>query len=148
MKVILLQDVKGQGKAGDTLKVADGHARNFLIPRGLAVEASTKNLHQLKQQEAKIAKQREKEIAEAKATEEKLQSLMVKVSAKGGEGGKLFGSVTDKEIVEALAEQHGITVEKNKLLQAEPIKTFGTFEIKVKLGHEITGVIHLIVVEG
>jgi len=145
MKVILLADVKGSGKAGDFIEVSDGYARNFLIPRKLAQEATTKNLAELKQQEEKRKKQLEREIAEAKAVQEKLQNLTVKVVAKGGEGGRLFGSVTTKEIVEALEQQHGIKLEKNKVLQEDPIKTFGTHEVKVKLGHEKHGIINLVV---
>jgi len=145
MKVILLQDVKGSGKAGTLVEVSDGYARNFLIPKKLATEATQKNLTDLKQQEAKRTKQREREIAEARAVQEKLQGLTVKVVAKGGEGGRLFGSVTSKEIIEALQQQHGITLEKNKLLQDEPIKTCGTHAVKVKLGHEQHGIINLIV---
>ena len=147
MKVILLQDVKGQGKTGDLVKVSDGYARNFLFPRNLAVEANDKNLSELKKQEAKRAKQKAKEIAEAKAAQEQLGAILVKLSARSGTGGRLFGSITSKEIVEALKEQHGITVEKNKIIQTDPIKTFGSFEVKVKLGHEITGVINLLVTE-
>ena len=145
MKVILLQEVKGTGKAGTLVEVSDGHARNFLIPRKLAVEANAKNMAELKQQEAKQARQREKEITEAKTIQEKLKSLTVKVVAKGGEGGRLFGSVTTKEIAEALQAQHGIKLEKNKLIQEEPIKNVGTYEVKVKLGHETSGVIQVIV---
>jgi len=145
MKVILLQDVKGSGKAGSLVEVSDGYARNFLIPKKLATEATPKNLTDLKQQEAKRAKERERQIADAKAVAEKLQSLTVKVVARGGEGGRLFGSITSKEIIEALQKQHGIALEKNKILQEEPIKTFGTHEVKIKLGHETTGLINLVV---
>ena len=147
MKVILLADVKGKGKAGAIVEVPDGYARNFLIPQKLAAEATAKTLNELKQQEAKRAKQLEREISEAKKVSEKLEGILVKVSARGGEGGKLFGSVTDKEIVEALNEQHGIEIEKQRLVQGEPIRAFGSYEVKVKLGHEIGGVIHLLVVE-
>jgi len=147
MKVILLQDVKDQGKKGDLITVSDGHARNFLIPRKLAMEANTGNMKVLKQQEQAKAKQLEREIAAAKGVETKLQSLIVKVSAKAGSGGRLFGAVTGKEIVDALKEQHGIEIGKNKIVQSEPIKAFGTYEVKVKLGHEISGVIHVLVVE-
>ena len=147
MKVILLQDVKGQGKSGDLIKVSDGYARNFLLPRNLAIEANEKNLQELKKQEKKREKQREKEIAEAKAIQEKLGGFLVKIAARSGAGGKLFGAVTSKEIAEALKEQHGVSVEKNKIVQAEPIKTFGSYEVKVKLGHEMTGIINLLVTE-
>jgi len=147
MKVILLQDVKGQGKQGDLVSVSDGYARNFLLPRKLATEANTANMKTLKQQEQTKAKQLEKEIAQAKALEEKLQSLIVKIPAKAGTGGRLFGAVTGKEIVDALKAQHGIAIEKNKIVQSEPIKAFGAFEVKVKLGHERSGMIHVVVVE-
>ncbi|MCL2828820.1 MAG: 50S ribosomal protein L9 [Oscillospiraceae bacterium] len=148
MKVILLKDVKEQGKAGQLVEVSDGYARNFLIPRKLAVQANTDNVNALKQQEKKRAKQVEKEVAGAKAAQEKLESLLVKISAKAGVGGRLFGAVTSKEIAEALSEQHGISIEKNKIVQTEPIKTFGSYEVRVKLGHEISGTIHLVVAEG
>ena len=147
MKVILLQDVKGQGKTGDLIKVSDGYARNFLLPRKLAIEANEKNLHELKKQEKKRARQLEKEIAEAKAVQEQLAAVLVKISARAGTGGRLFGSVTSKEIAEALKEQHGVSIEKNKIIQTEAIKTFGTYEVRVKLGHEISGVINLLVAE-
>ena len=147
MKVILLQDVKGQGKAGDLVKVSPGHARNFLIPRKMAVEANEKNMAELKKQEKKRARQVEQEMAEAREVQERLAGILVKISAKAGAGGRLFGAVTSKEIAEALLEQHGITVEKNKIVQPEPIKAFGTYEVKVKLGHEMQGVINLIVTE-
>ena len=147
MKVILLQDVKGQGKSGDLIKVSDGYARNFLLPRKLAIEANEKNLHELKKQEKKQARQLEKEISEAKAVQEQLAAVLVQIPARAGTGGRLFGAVTSKEIVEALKDQHGISLEKNKLIQPEPIKTFGSYEIKVKLGHEMTGIINLLVIE-
>ena len=147
MKVILLEDVKGSGKKGDVIEVSAGHARNFLIPRKMAVEANPKAMQELKQQEAKRERQREKEQAAAKEIAGKLESALVKIPAKAGETGRLFGAVTGKEIVEALQEQHGIVVEKNKIVQPEPIKAFGTYEVKVKLGSEITGTIHLVVAE-
>ena len=147
MKVILLEDVKGSGKKGDVIEVSAGHARNFLIPRKMAVEANPKAMQELKQQEAKLQRQREKEQAAAKEIAGKLESVLVKIPAKAGETGRLFGAVTGKEIVEALQEQHGIAVEKNKIVQPEPIKAFGSYEVKVKLGSEITGTIHLVVAE-
>jgi len=148
MKVILLEDVKGQGKKGDLVNVSDGHARNFLIPRKLAVEANAGNLKTLKEQEQKKKKRLEKEIADAKVIQGKLETIIVKVPAKAGTGGRLFGSVTSQEIVEALHDQHHVKIEKNKVQQAEPIKTFGSYEVKVKLGHEISGMINVLVVEG
>ena len=147
MKVILLEDIKGTGKKGDVAEVSAGHARNFLIPRKLVVEASPKAMQELKQQEAKQQRIREKELAAAKEIAGKLESLIVKIPAKAGETGRLFGAVTGKEIVEALQEQHGIAVEKNKIVQSEPIKAFGSYQVKVKLGSEVSGTIHVVVAE-
>ncbi|MCL2588290.1 MAG: 50S ribosomal protein L9 [Oscillospiraceae bacterium] len=146
MKVILLENVKGKGKAGEIVNVPDGYARNFLLPKKQAVEATPKNLAELKQQETKRNNQLEKEITGAKEIQGKLESLTVKVAAKGGDGGRLFGAVTTAEIVDALKAQHGIALEKNKLV-SDPIKTFGTHEVKVKLGHELSGTIKLDVVQ-
>ena len=148
MKVILQQDVKGQGKKGDLVNVSDGYARNFLLPRKLAVTATTENMTAMKQQEKARLKKMETDKAEAMETAEKLQSLVVKITARsGGAGGKLFGAVTSKEIAEALHEQYNVEIEKNKIIQDEHIKTFGPHEVKCKLGFEITGVINVLVVE-
>jgi len=149
MKVILQQDVKGKGKKGELVNVSDGYARNYLLPRKLAVAATTENLTVMKQQDA--AKQKKMEADKAKANEvaEKLGDVLVKITARGGgDGGKLFGSITSKEISEELLKQHGIEVEKNKIVHDESIKSFGSYEIKCKLGFEITGTIHVLVVEG
>ncbi len=147
MKVILQQDIKGQGKKGQLKEVSDGYGRNYLLPRGLAIEATADNLNTMrlkdKARQAQIAKER----AQAQEYAEKLGAVIVHVKAKAGAGGKLFGSVTSKEIAEALASQHGITVEKNQIVQTEPIKQFGTFQVKCKLGYEITGTIHVMVTE-
>lgn len=147
MKVILLKDVKDQGKKGQMLEVADGYARNFLIPRKLAVAANDDNLNALKLQEKAKQRQEAKERSEALETAEKLKSSMVMLHAKSGGAGKLFGSVTSKEISDALKEQFDIDIGKNKIVQEEPIKHFGTFEIKCKLGHEVNGTIMLTVCE-
>ncbi|NLF34813.1 MAG: 50S ribosomal protein L9 [Clostridiales bacterium] len=147
MKVILQQDVKGQGKRGQLVKVSDGYARNYLLPRKLAVEASADNVHKMKMQD-KAKKDREAaEKAEAEAIAEQLKSCVVKVSAKAGTGGRLFGAVTSKEIAEALADQCGLVVNKSKIVQEEPIKSFGTYELKCKLGYEVTGTIYVVVAE-
>jgi len=156
MKVILQQDVKGQGKKGELVNVSDGYARNFLLPRKLAVAATTENLTVMKHQEK--AREKKAEADKAKATEisGRLGEIIVKISARGGgdsaHGGtgskKLFGSITTKEISEELMKQHGIEIEKNKIIQDEPIKTFGSHEIKCKLGFEIIGTINVLVVEG
>lgn len=147
MKVILQKDVKGQGKKGELKEVSDGYGRNYLLPRGLAVEATADNLNTMKLKEKARKAQIAREIEQARDYAERLGSVVVRVKAKGGEGGRLFGSVTSKEISEALAEQHGMTIEKNQIVQSEPIKTFGTFQVKAKLGHEISGVINVLVTE-
>ena len=147
MKVILNADVKGQGKKGEMIEVSEGYARNYLLPRNLAVKATADNLNALKLKEQAKKAQVEREKEQAKAYAKQLGSSVVKVRAKGGENGKLFGSVTSKEIAEALKEQHGITLEKNRIVLEENIKSFGSYEVKCKLGHEINGTIHVLVVE-
>ena len=147
MKVILLQDVKGQGKKGQAINVSDGHARNFLLPRKLAVEANSGNMNELRQQERAKERKLSKEIAAASATKEKLEGILVKITAKAGSGGRLFGAVTSREISDVLKKHHDISIEKNKIMVYEPIKSFGSYDIKCKLGHEITGVINLLVTE-
>ena len=140
MKVILQQDVKGQGKKGQLVNVSDGYARNFLLPKKLAVIATAENVNTMKHQEAA-------EKAEAEALSEKLKGLTVKVAAKAGEGGRLFGAVTAKEISECLAEQHGLTIAKTKLVLDEPIKACGGYQIRAKLGYEVTGTVNVMVTE-
>ena len=147
MKVILQQDVKGQGKKGQMVEVSDGYARNFLLPRKLAVEANADNMNTMKLQE-KAKKAREAaEKAEAEAIAEKLKECVVKITAKAGAGGRLFGAVTSKEVSDALKKQFDIDVNKSKIVQDEPIKTFGTFQLKCKLGYEVTGTIYVVVSE-
>lgn len=148
MKVILQQDVKGHGKKGQMVDVSDGYARNFLLPRKLAVEATAENINTMKMQDkAKKAREAEEKAA-AQATAEKLKGCQVKISAKAGQGGRLFGAITSKEISEELKAQHGLDVNKSKIVQAEPIKSFGSYEVKCKLGYEVTGTIYVLVVEG
>jgi len=147
MKVILQQDVKGQGKKGQMVEVSDGYGRNFLLPRKLAVEATAENVNTMKMQDkAKKAKEAE-EKAQAQAIAEQLKGFQVKIFAKAGQGGRLFGSVTSKEISESLKEQHKLDINKTKIVLPDPIKSFGSFEVKCKLGHEITGTINVLVVE-
>jgi len=148
MKVILQADVKAHGKKGQLVEVSDGYARNYLIPRKLAVQATNDNLNVMKQQEASRLRKLEIDKAEARELAVKLESVMVRVTAKSGGGGRLFGSVTTAEISEALKEQHGFQIEKNKLVLDEPIKAFGTYSVKAKLGFEITGTVNVIVTEG
>ncbi|NLU23808.1 MAG: 50S ribosomal protein L9 [Clostridiales bacterium] len=147
MKVILTQDVRGQGKKGQAVDVAEGYARNFLLPRKLAVLATADAMNTMKLQ----AKAKAKADAEAKAAAEeiaaKLKNCVVKISAKGGAGGKLFGAVTGKEISDGLKEQFGMDVPAKKLVVEEPIKAFGTYEVKAKLGFEISGTVYVVVAE-
>ena len=147
MKVIFLEDVKGKGKKGELKDVSDGYARNFLLPKKLAKEATTDNLNTFKLQEKAKAAQIAREKAEAQENAKKLESMQVKVPAKAGANGRLFGAVTSKEISEALAKQHGMNIEKNKIVLSEPIKSYGAFDVKCKFGYEISGVIHVLVCE-
>lgn len=147
MKVILQKDVKGQGKKGELKEVSDGYARNYLLPRGLAVEATTDNLNTMRLKDKARQAQIAREKAAAMETVKALESIVVKIAARGGSGGRLFGAVTSKEISEALSSQHGLKIEKNQIVQTEPIKQFGACDVKCKMGYEITGVIHVLVVE-
>ena len=130
MKVILQQDVRGQGKKGQLVEVSEGYARNFLLPRKLAVPATADAIK-----------------AQAEETAEKLKGCQVRISAKAGNGGRLFGAVTTKEIAEGLSAQCGLDVPKQKLVLEEPIKSFGTFQVKAKLGYEVSGIVNVIVTE-
>jgi len=147
MKVILQQDVKGQGKKGQMIEASDGYARNFLLPRKLAVEATTDNLNKMKLQEKAKKALEAAEKAEAEAIAEKLQGCVVKIHARGGSGGKLFGAITSKEVSDGLKAQFGLEIAKTKIVQDEPIKSFGAHDLKCKLGYEVTGTIHLMVTE-
>ena len=148
MKVIFNVDVKGQGKKGELKEVSDGYARNYLLPRKLASEATTDALNTFKLREKAKAAQIAREKEEAKSNAEKLGAVTVTIRAKAGGAGRLFGAVTSQEISDALREQHGISIEKNKIVQSEPIKTFGSYQVKAKLGYEISGTINLLVIEG
>ena len=128
-------------------EVSDGYGRNYLLPRKLAVEATADNLNTMKQQEKANAARMAAEKAKAEESAKQLESAVVKIAAKAGAGGKLFGAVTSKEIGEALKAQHGIEVDSKKIVQAEPIKGYGSFEVKCKFGYEVTGTIHVLVVE-
>ncbi len=147
MKVILNADVKGQGKKGEMIEVSEGYARNYLLPRNLAVKATADNMNALKLKEQAKKAQIEREKEQAKAYAKQLGATVVKIRAKGGGNGKLFGSVTSKEIAEALKEQHGINLEKNRIVLEENIKSFGSYDVKCKLGYEISGTIHVQVTE-
>ena len=145
MKVIFNVDVRGQGKKGEMKEVSDGYARNYLLPRKLATEATADNINAMKLKEKARAAQIAKEKAQAQENAQKLTGIQVIIKA--GNGGKLFGAVTSQEISNALKEQFGIEIEKNKIVQAEPIKTFGSYTVKAKMGYEISGSINLLVVE-
>ncbi|MCC8048576.1 MAG: 50S ribosomal protein L9 [Oscillospiraceae bacterium] len=147
MKVILLADVKGQGKKGELKEVSDGYARNYLLPRKLAIEANKDNMNTLRQQEKARAAQYAAEKAKAEENAKKLESIVVRITARGGEGGRLFGSVTNKEISETLAAEYGIELEKQKIVLPEPIKSFGACDVKARFGYEVTGTIHVMVME-
>ena len=147
MKVIFNQDVRGQGRKGEMKEVSIGYARNYLIPRGLASEATTDNINALKLKEKAKAAQMAREKAEAEENAKKLDGIQVIIRAKAGSSGKLFGAVTSQEISDALKEQHGIDIEKNKIVQADPIKTFGSYQVKAKLGYEVNGTVNVLVVE-
>ena len=147
MKVILQQDVKGQGKKGQLIEASDGYARNFLLPRKLAVAATAENLNTMKQQDKAKRAQEAAERAAALEIAEKLKGCMVKIPAKAGSGGRLFGSVTSQEVSENLKAQCGIDIAKAKIVLSEPIKAFGTYQLKCKLGYEVTGTVNVVVTE-
>ena len=147
MKVIFNTDVKGQGKKGELKEVSDGYARNYLLPRKLASEATADAINAFKLKEKAKAAQIAREKAEAEANAKKLEGVQVIVRAKAGEKGRLFGAVTSAEISKALKEQFDIDIEKNKIVQGDPIKTFGAYTVKAKLGYEVSGNINLLVVE-
>ena len=147
MKVILQQDVKGQGKKGQMVEVSEGYARNFLLPRKMAIPATADaiNTMNLKEKARKAEEARLK--AEAEDIAEKLKECQVKLTAKAGAGGKLFGAVTTKEISEGLQKQYNIDVPKQKLVLEDPIKAFGNYEVKARLGFEVVATVYVSVFE-
>ena len=147
MKVILQQDVKGQGKKGQMVEVSDGYGRNFLLPRKLAVEATAENVNTMKMQDKAKQARLAEEKAAAMAAAEQLKGCQAKIRARAGQGGKLFGSITSKEISDELKAQYGLDVSKSKIVLTDPIKSFGSFEVKCKLGSEVSGVINVLVIE-
>ena len=138
MKVILLQDVKGKGKKGQLLEISDGYARNFLLPRKLAIEATTDAINTKNMNDKATAERIAKEKAEALALSKQLRELTLVVTAKGGGAGRLFGSVTNQEIADALKAKTGITLDKRKIVIADTIKSVGTYTVTCKLGYEIS----------
>ena len=143
MKVILKQDIKGKGKKGQMIEAAEGYARNFLIPKGMAVEATADAVNTMNLQAKAKAKADAEAKAEALAIAEKLKACQVKIAAKGGEGGKLFGAA----IADALQAQHGLTIDGKKLVLDQPIKSFGSYEVKARLGYEVSGTVYVHVIE-
>ena len=137
MIVILNKDVKGTGKAGDVVKVSDGYSRNMLIPRGLATEATQGNIRHLEKQKAIAAEKKAEEKAQAQQQAEKIQKASVLIKTKAGEGGKIFGSITSKDISEALREQHGIDIDKKKFQMDAPLKQTGETGVDIKLYQDI-----------
>lgn len=146
MKVIFLQDVKGQGKKGEIKDLSEGYVRNFLLPRGLAKEATDSNVKTLDAQKRSEEKRKEQEKQEAQELAEKLKELTVKIKGKAGEGGRLFGAISSKQVVQALEEQFKIKVDKRKL-EMDAIRALGVTQIKVKLHNEVTTTLKVHVVE-
>jgi large subunit ribosomal protein L9 len=147
MKVILQQDIRGQGKKGQMIEASEGYARNYLLPRKLALPATADAINTMNLREKARKAEEARLKAEAEAAVEKLKGATVKLSAKAGTGGRLFGAVTAKEISEGLAAQHGIDIPKQKLQLDEPIKAFGTYQVKAKLGFDVAGIVYVVVAE-
>ena len=147
MKVILQQDVKGQGKKGQMVDVAEGYARNFLLPRKLAIPATADAINTMNMKEKARKAEEARLKAEAGDIAEKLKECQVKLTARAGNNGKLFGAVTAKEISDGLKEQFGLDIPKQKLVLEDPIKAFGSYQVKAKLGFEVTGTVYVSVFE-
>ncbi|MBO4979284.1 MAG: 50S ribosomal protein L9 [Clostridia bacterium] len=147
MKVILTQDVKSQGKKDQIIEVSDGYARNFLFPKKLAIPADAKALNEAKNKEASRLHKIEVEKQQAQEIAEKLDATLVKIVAKSSADGRLYGAITSKDVADSLMKDHKIEVDKRKITLPEPIKTYGRFELEVKLYNDVTGKIHLLVTE-
>ena len=138
MQVILLEDVKALGKKGDIVKVSDGYARNFILPKNKGLEATAKNLNDLKLQKAEEAKKQQEILEEAQGLKKEIEEKSVLLKIKAGEGGRTFGSVSSKEIAQALKEQHGYDIDKKKLQLSDPIRNMGTYTVPIKLHPKVT----------
>ncbi len=145
MKVVLLKDVKGQGKKDQVINVSDGYARNFLLPKGLAVEADSKVMNEIKNKEASKQHKIELEKAAANELKAKLETVVVKLTGKAGADGRLYGSITSSDIAEGLEKQHGLKVDRRKIVMDGPVKAFGTYAFDVKLYPEISGKINVVI---
>ena len=148
MKVILQQDVKGKGKKGQMIEVSDGYARNFLLPKKLALEATADHVNTMRMNDKATQERQAKERAEALELRNRMKDMTVVVTAKGGGAGRLFGAVTSAEVADALSAQTGIAVDKRKIVMEDPIKNVGTYTLKLKLGYEISADLNIQVQEG
>lgn len=148
MKVILLVDVKNLGKKGEVVQVAQGYARNYLFPKGLATEATEGKMKQLAQEQASAARKKQREEERARELAARLDGLVVRVYSKAGEGGKLFGSVNSKDIAEVLQREHGIEVDKKKILLPEPIKRLGNYSLLIRLYPQVEARLNVNVLAG
>jgi large subunit ribosomal protein L9 len=145
MEIILIQDVRNLGKKGDVVKVSDGYARNYLLPKKLGIEANKQNLHELNVQKAAEERRQMLMLAEAEELSKKLKDIQVKVVLKAGEGGRAFGSVSGKEISAALKEQFGIEIDKKKIVLDDPIKNAGNYTVAIKLHQKVTAKVGVLV---
>lgn len=148
MKVILLQDVRGKGKKGQMLEVSDGYARNYMLPRKMAIEATADAVNTMRMNDKATQERIAREKAEAMETAKKLREMTVTVTAKGGGNGRLFGSITNQEIADALKAKTGISLDKRKIVIADAIKNVGTYTVTCKLGYEITAPLTVKIEEG
>ncbi len=148
MKVILLQDVKGKGKKGQMIEVSDGYARNFMLPRKVAIEATADSINTMRMNDKATQERIAREKAEALDLAQKLRDMTLVVTAKGGGAGRLFGSVTNQEISDALKTKMGVTIDKRKIVISDPIKNVGTYTVTCKLGYEITAPLTVKIEEG
>ncbi len=146
MKVILLKDIKGTGKKGDVINASDGHARNYLIPRKFAVEATDSNLKELNFKQANVDKLKKEELNTAKKYASDLEKLELKISAKAGEGSKLFGSITSKDLSEALKEQFDLDIDKKKIVLKNSIKELGSYQIEIKVFPKVKGTLKVTII--
>ena len=147
MKVVLLQDVRGQGKKGQLINVSDGYARNFLFPRKLAAEATKDVLNAIEQHDEAVRRRAEEDLARARLLAKDLEGITVRIQMKAGANGKLYGAVTAKEIAEAMLAQKNIEIDHRKIVLDEQIKNFGTYEVKAKLFPQVTGKFTVLVTE-
>ncbi len=147
MKVVLLKDIKGTGKKGEFKEVSDGHARNFLFPKGLAREATDSTIREISHQKASHDKRKQEELEQAQEQANKLNEMVITYKTKAGEAGKLFGSITSKDIVEMLEKQHQVKIDKKKINLEHPVKTLGNVKVEVKVYQGITAHVTLSVIE-